>query len=78
MSRTQVYAREGGRCSFVGKTGRRCNSDWNLQYDHIVPFAKDGDNSPENLRFLCARHNQLMAECEYWKRYIDKFRGADT
>ena len=74
----QVYARDGGRCSFVGKTGRRCSSDWDLQYDHIVPFAKVGDNSPENLRLLCARHNQLMAEREYGREHMGKFRGDDT
>ena len=67
----EVYKRDGGRCSFVGRTGRRCNSTWNLQYDHIVPFGKGGDNSPENLRLLCAKHNQLMAEREYGKEHIE-------
>ncbi|MBD3178261.1 MAG: hypothetical protein GF417_00935, partial [Candidatus Latescibacteria bacterium] len=52
-----VYRRDGGRCSFVGKSGRRCGSRWNLQYDHIVPYGKGGGNSPDNLRLLCARHN---------------------
>ncbi|MGM0484712.1 MAG: HNH endonuclease [Candidatus Krumholzibacteriota bacterium] len=70
-----VYRRDGGRCSFVSKNGRRCNSTWNLQYDHIVPFGKGGDNSPENLRLLCGRHNQLMAEREYGEEHIRKFCG---
>ncbi|MBD3179593.1 MAG: DUF222 domain-containing protein, partial [Candidatus Latescibacteria bacterium] len=59
-----VYRRDGGRCSFVSRSGRRCSSRWNLQYDHIVPYGKGGDNSPGNLRLLCARHNQLMARRE--------------
>jgi len=67
-----VYRRDGGRCSFVGRNERRCSSTWNLQYDHIVPYAKGGDNSPENLRLLCGRHNQLMAEREYGEDKIRK------
>ena len=70
-----VFKRDGGRCSFVGRNGRRCNSAWNLQYDHIVPFGKGGDNSPENLRLLCGRHNRLMAEKEYGKDKIEEFQG---
>ena len=70
-----VFKRDGGRCSFVGRNGRRCNSAWNLQYDHIVPFGKGGDNSPENLRLLCGRHNRLMAEKEYGTEHIRKFSG---
>jgi len=73
----EVYRRDGGRCSFVGKTGRRCNSTWNLQYDHIVPYGKGGDNTPDNLRLLCAKHNQLMAEKEYGRKHMDNFRGSE-
>mgnify|MGYP006284314227 CR=1 FL=1 len=75
--KAQVYKRDGGRCSFVGRSGRRCNSTWNLQYDHIVPFGKGGDNSPENLRLLCARHNRLMAEREYGKKHIESCRSRE-
>ena len=67
----EVYKRDGGRCSFVSRSGRRCNSTWNLQYDQIVPFGKGGNNSPENLRSLCARHNQLMAEKVFGKDHIE-------
>ncbi|MFO7914859.1 MAG: HNH endonuclease signature motif containing protein, partial [Candidatus Krumholzibacteriales bacterium] len=73
-----VYRRDGGRCSFVSKNGRRCNSTWNLQYDHIVPFGKGGDNSPENLRLLCGRHNQLMAEKEYGAVHMKQFRDGES
>ncbi|MFO7915788.1 MAG: HNH endonuclease signature motif containing protein, partial [Candidatus Krumholzibacteriales bacterium] len=73
-----VYKRDGGRCSFVSKNGRRCNSTWNLQYDHIIPYARGGDNSPENLRLLCARHNRLMAEREYGKAHIDNILNNNS
>ena len=70
-----VYRRDGERCSFISKNGRRCSSTWNLQYDHIIPYARGGDNSPENLRLLCGRHNRLMAEREYGTEHIRKFCG---
>jgi len=70
--RDLVYKRDGGRCSFTGRNGKRCVSRWNLQIDHIVPFGKGGDSSPENLRLLCAKHNRLMAEREYGKQLMDQ------
>jgi len=70
--RDYVYNRDGGRCTFVGRNGKRCNSRWNLQVDHIVPFGKGGGSSPENLRLLCARHNSLMAEREYGREHMEK------
>jgi len=73
----EVYRRDGGRCSFRGRDGKRCGSRWNLQYDHIVPYGKGGDNSPENLRLLCAEHNQLMAEREHGTEHMACRRGKD-
>ncbi len=74
--RDEVFARDGGRCTFISDNGKRCNSDWNLEIDRIVPFAKGGDNSPENLRLLCAEHNHLAAERAYGKNHMDKFYGG--
>jgi 5-methylcytosine-specific restriction endonuclease McrA len=71
--RDQVYARDGGRCTFVGKDGRRCNCRWELEIDHIIPFARGGDKSPENLRLLCRRHNMIEAERVYGKELMNKY-----
>ncbi|UCF04727.1 MAG: hypothetical protein JSV33_12495, partial [bacterium] len=38
--RDEVFARDGGRCTFVGPEGKRCGSRWNIQVDHIVPYGK--------------------------------------
>jgi hypothetical protein len=48
-----VYKRARHCCEFEGCDEKR----W-LQIDHIVPIAKGGENTPENLRLLCANHNQ--------------------
>lgn len=65
--RDEVHARDKGRCTYVSPGGRRCGSTWDLQVDHIVPFARGGDNSPSNLRLLCGKHNRLEAERVYGK-----------
>ncbi len=70
--RDEVYARDGGRCTFVGKKGKRCNCTHDLEFDHIIPFARGGDNSPDNLRLLCRKHNRLEAEKAYGKKFMEK------
>ena len=70
--REEVFARDGGKCTFVGAGGRRCGSTWNLEIDHIHPYGKGGDNSPENLRLLCANHNRLAAERTYGRSLIER------
>jgi len=67
-----VYARDRGRCSYIGPSSVKCNSTWNLQINHIEPFAKGGGPVLNNLRLLCAKHNQLEAERIYGRDFINK------
>ncbi|HEX5133523.1 MAG TPA: HNH endonuclease signature motif containing protein [Candidatus Krumholzibacteria bacterium] len=60
--RDEVYARDHGRCAFVGANGRRCPSRHALQIDHVRPVARGGAGTAANLRLLCAYHNRLEAE----------------
>jgi 5-methylcytosine-specific restriction endonuclease McrA len=68
----EVFARGEGRCTFVGPDGVRCDSPWNLEIDHIKPYAKEGDHSIHNLRLLCGRHNQYEAERVYGKNFMER------
>jgi 5-methylcytosine-specific restriction endonuclease McrA len=71
--RDEVFERDGGRCSFIGSDGKRCGSRWDLEIDHIIPYAKGGDNSADNLRLLCAAHNKLEAEQCYGKEFMERY-----
>ena len=58
--RHHVWMRDQGQCAYVcSKTKRRCSSNHLLQIDHIKPFSLGGTNEVDNLRLLCANHNQF-------------------
>ena len=52
----EVWARDDGRCAFIGTLGR-CTERGFLEYHHVIPFADGGETSVENLQLRCAAHN---------------------
>jgi hypothetical protein len=56
-----VWTRDQGRCTHMGPEGKRCESKYALQYEHVFPFGKGGKSTVENLKLLCLAHNQLAA-----------------
>lgn len=57
--RDLVWARDGGRCSFLSGDGRRCECRRGLELDHIAPYSRGGrSDDPANIRLLCREHNQ--------------------
>jgi 5-methylcytosine-specific restriction endonuclease McrA len=75
--RDEVFARDQGRCTYKGKTGKRCGSTQALQIDHIQPFARGGSNDVSNLRLLCAKHNRLAAEEVYGANVMKRFEPGN-
>jgi hypothetical protein len=61
----EVAVRDGMRCTFVGDSGCRCEARAFLQIHHDDPWARGGGAELENLRLLCAAHNQLLAERDF-------------
>jgi HNH endonuclease len=50
-TRLAVFNRDGGRCA-------ECGSNFDIQYDHIIPVAMGGSSTVENLQILCADCNR--------------------
>lgn len=49
--RRMIFERDGGHCV-------ECGSNFDLQYDHIIPVALGGATSFENLQLLCGDCNR--------------------
>ena len=64
----------GHSCEFVHeKTGRRCGTRYALQYEHVIPFSKGGENTQGNLKLYCAAHNRLRAVQEFGEAKMRPF-----
>ena len=64
----EVWLRDSGCCAYVSdETGQACHSRFGLELDHVVAFAKGGENTHSNLRLRCRTHNSLYALKTYGK-----------
>ena len=60
-----VWRNAQGQCSYTDpRTGRRCNSRYFLQIDHIRERSHGGLHEPGNLRLLCQAHHR-------WRHMIE-------
>lgn len=53
--RREVYARDDGQCV-------KCKAIDYLEFDHIIPHAKGGANTVNNVQLLCRRCNQKKSD----------------
>jgi len=56
-----VWHRDGGRCAFVSRTGRRCTEQGFLEFHHVKPYAAGGEATVENIELRCRAHNGYEA-----------------
>ena len=63
--RRAVYARDGGRCAFVGSSGHRCGETRALELHHRHAHARGGPDTVDNLALRCRSHNQHEARLDF-------------
>jgi hypothetical protein len=68
--RRAVWTRDGGRCTFVTPSAHRCGARRLLEFDHVVPAARGGLATVENLRLRCRAHNQQAADRVFGARFM--------
>ena len=76
--RRQVWERDGGRCTWTGPDGRRCDSRWQVEVDHVDAAGRGGAATLERCRLLCKSHNLLYAEQVYGKEHMRKYRKGES
>jgi hypothetical protein len=69
-----VWERDGGRCTFVGENGHRCEARTRLEFDHAEPVASGGSATVGNLRLRCRAHNQYAAEQAFGRDFMSAKR----
>jgi hypothetical protein len=70
----EVWERDGGQCTFVSDSGRRCEERDFLEFDHMDPVALGGQTSAERIRLRCRAHNQLEAERVFGTAFMARKR----
>ncbi|MGE5178194.1 MAG: HNH endonuclease [Bacteroidota bacterium] len=72
--RRAVWERDGGRCTFVSKSGHRCGERRFLEFDHVEPVARGGTSTVNGLRLRCRAHNQYEAERVFGAGFMERKR----
>ena len=63
-----VWLRDGGRCAFVARHGRRCTEQGFLEFHHVTPYAVGGPPTVDNIQLRCRAHNGYEAELDFGPR----------
>ncbi len=72
----EVWRRAGGKCEWPLECGGTCGSTLRLEFDHIVPRARGGASTIDNVRVTCRAHNQYAARLVFGDGWMDQFRRA--
>ncbi|MDQ3171841.1 MAG: HNH endonuclease [Acidobacteriota bacterium] len=59
--RREVWRRDKGQCAFVGPRGR-CEGHAFIEYHHVIPYARGGTASVDNIELRCRAHNSHEAQ----------------
>jgi len=73
--RRVVWERDGGRCTFVSRGGRRCRAREFLEFHHQIPWARAGVHEVERIALLCRAHNQHEARRDFGSEHMRRFEA---
>ena len=68
----EVASRDGGRCAFVSRSGRRCESRDFLEFHHRQPWARSRRHSVEGIELRCRAHNHQAAVPDYGAAHMER------
>jgi hypothetical protein len=74
--RRAVVERDQYRCTFVDESGHRCDETEWLEFHHVEPYGRGGDRSLDNIYLVCRTHNLYLAECDYGKELMERYRNS--
>ena len=69
-----MWRRDGGRCTWVAPSGQRCSERRFLEFDHVLPVARGGPSTVDNVRLCCRVHNQDAARRVLGARLVNEKR----
>ncbi len=70
--RRSVAQRDGGRCTYVDSRGVRCRETARLEFHHVHAHARGGPTSVDNITLRCRAHNDLAAEHDFGRRFMER------
>ena len=76
--RHAVWERDGGRCSFESRKGRRCGTRDFLEFHHHVPWARCQQHRESNIHLRCRAHNQHAAELDFGTQKMAGYRKREA
>lgn len=77
--RRAVRKRDQGRCVYCHKKGRRnylLLKGTKIEYGHVIPFSKGGDNCVKNIQLECFKCNRRKGATVVKIPMIKKWMGA--
>jgi hypothetical protein len=77
-ARREVWRRSQGACEWPLAAGGVCGSTRRLELDHVVPRALGGPSTADNLRAVCAIHNDLAARQVFGDEWMDRYTRRPT
>jgi hypothetical protein len=73
-----VWARDGGCCQWKTADGGICGSTLRVQFAHRDPRARGGPPTIENVRLLCALHNEYEARLDFGDDLMNRYTRPAT